>query len=91
MQLVVLIPGHQAGGSMIKSIMKELATQHYIKQITDEPTHLLWNFSFCFNLVFTSQQNLVTDAGFHPLLHVYCHHQIVHAKFNLKIHYPHTL
>ena len=30
----------------------------------------------------------MTDAGFHPLLHVYCHHQIVHAKFNLKFTTP---
>ena len=28
------------------------------------------------------------DAGIHPSLHASCHHQIVYAKFNLKIHYP---
>ena len=29
------------------------------------------------------------DAGVHPHLHANCHHhQIVYAKFNLKIHYP---
>ena len=28
------------------------------------------------------------DAGVHPSLHANCHHQIVYAKFNLKIHYP---
>ena len=30
------------------------------------------------------------DAGVHPSLHEDCHHQIVYAKFNLKIHYPPT-
>ena len=28
------------------------------------------------------------DAGVHPSLHANCHHQIVYAKFNLKIPYP---
>ena len=28
------------------------------------------------------------DAGVHLSLHANCHHQIVYAKFNLKIHYP---
>ena len=31
---------------------------------------------------------LVMDAGVHPSLHAICHHQIVYAKFKLKIHYP---
>ena len=28
------------------------------------------------------------DAGVHLSLNANCHHQIVYAKFNLKIHYP---
>ena len=35
----------------------------------------------------TSQANLVIDAGFRPSLHANYHHQILYAKFNLKIHY----
>ena len=27
-------------------------------------------------------------SGLHPSLHPNCHHQIVYAKFNLKIHFP---
>ena len=27
------------------------------------------------------------DADIRPSLHAGCHHQIIHAKFNLKIHY----
>ena len=27
-------------------------------------------------------------VGFHPSLHANCHHQIVYAKLDLKIHYP---
>ena len=36
----------------------------------------------------TSQANLVMDAGLRPSLHANYHHQILYAKFNLKIHYP---
>ena len=39
-------------------------------------------------LVFTSQLNLIVDPGTHPSLHTNCHHQIIYAKFNLKIQYP---
>ena len=38
--------------------------------------------------MFTSQPNLVMEAGIRPSLHASYHHQIVYAKFNLKIHYP---
>ena len=37
--------------------------------------------------VLTSQANLVMDAGLRPSLHANYHHQILYAKFNLKIHY----
>ena len=46
------------------------------------------NFSSCIDLIFTSQPNLVMDAGVRPSLHANCQHQIVYAKFNLKIQYP---
>ena len=63
----------------------------YLKQVINEPTHLLENSSSCIDLIFTFQPNLVMDAGMHPSLHASYHHQIVYAKFNLKIHYtpPH--
>ena len=28
------------------------------------------------------------DSGVHPSLHFNCHHQIIYAKFNLKVFYP---
>ena len=28
------------------------------------------------------------DSGVHPSLHSNCHHQIIYAKFNLKVFYP---
>ena len=64
-----------------------LATEYDLKQVINEPIHLLENSSSCIDLVFTSQSNLV-GAGVHSSLRANCHHQIVYAKFNLKIYYP---
>ena len=64
------------------------AIEYELKQVINEPTHLLENSSSCIDLIFTSQPNLVMDAGIHPSLHASFHHQIVYAKFNLKIYYP---
>ena len=55
MQLVILMLDHQAGASMIKVIMKELkidclASEYDLKQVINEPTHLLDNFSSCIDL-----------------------------------------
>ena len=54
-----------------------LATEYYLKQVINEPIHLLENFSSCIDLILISQPNLVIDAGVHPFLHANCHHQIV--------------
>ena len=53
----------------------------------NEPTHLLQSSSSCIDLIFTSQPNIVVESGAHPSLHPNCHHQIIFAKFNLKIYY----
>ena len=44
--------------------------------------------SSCTDLIFTSHQNLVMESGVHASLYLSCHHQIIYAKFNLKINYP---
>ena len=44
--------------------------------------------SSCIDLIFASQPNLVMGSGVHSSLHENCHHQIIYAKFNLKIYYP---
>ena len=70
-------------GTKIESV----TSQFGLHQIINEPTHVLENSSSSIDLIFTLQQNLVVDSGAHRYLHPYCHHQIVHAKFNLKIHF----
>ena len=62
--------------------------QFGLQQIINETTYLTSNSSLCIDLIFTSQPNLLMESGVHSSLHPNCHHQIVFAKINLKIHYP---
>ena len=64
-----------------------VATEYDLKQVINESTYLLENSSSCIDLIFTSQPNLVMNAGVYPSLHTNCHHQIVYAMFNLKIYH----
>ena len=64
-------------------------TSHYgLTQIINEPTHIVEDALSCIDLIFTSQPNMVLDSRVHSLLHPNSHHQIVFAKFNLKVYYP---
>ena len=49
-------------------------TEYDLKKVTNKPRHLLENSSSCIDLIFTSQSNLVMDAGVHRSLHANCHH-----------------
>ena len=68
--------------------IENLLSQFSLSQVINERTHISQNFNSCIDLLFTNQQNLITDSGIHPSLHSNCHHQIIHEKFNLKIFYP---
>ena len=65
-----------------------LTSQFGLLQIIKESTHILDNSRSCIDLIFTSQPNMVIDSGVHASLHANCHHQIIYAKFDLKIIYP---
>ena len=62
--------------------------QFSLSQVINELTHISQKFNSCNDLLFTNEQNLITDSGIHPSLHSNCHHQIIYGKFNLKIFYP---
>ena len=53
-----------------------------------ELTHILESSSPCIDLIFPSQQNLITESCVHLSLHPNSHHQMIFGKFNLKINYP---
>ena len=78
----------QDNASYEGSILNDLMAQYSLTQIIHEPTHILESSVSCIDLIFTSQENLVTNSGVHSSLHPNCHHQIVFSNFNLKIHYP---
>ena len=71
-------------GSKIEAITSQFGLQ----QIINEPTHTQGKSVSCIDLLFSSQPNLVMNSGFHSSLHQNYHHQIIFAKFNLKVHYP---
>ena len=70
------------------SKIANLTSQYRLKQIRNQPTHILHNSSSCIDLLFTSPLNLVMESGVHSSLHSNCHHQIISARFNLKMYYP---
>ena len=65
-----------------------LASQFVVSQVITEPTHILGNSKSCIDLIFTLQPNMIMDSGVHPSLHSNFHHQIIYAKFELKVFYP---
>ena len=70
------------------SKLRLLTSQFGLNQIINEPTHITKNSSTCIDLLFTSQTNLVIKSGVHSSLNPNCHHQIIFAKFDLRIFYP---
>ena len=64
------------------------SSSNNFSQPINEPTHIQRNSSSCIDLIFTDRPNLAVDSGVHSSLHPNCHHQVVHASFNLNISYP---
>ena len=44
-------------------------SQYGIKQVINQPTHILNNSASCIDLLFKSQPNLVMESGVHSSLH----------------------
>ena len=56
---------------------ENLLSQLSLSQLINESTHISQNFNSCIDLLFTNQQNLITDSGIHLSLHSTCHHEII--------------
>ena len=65
-----------------------LTSKFGLSRIITDTTHILKNSRSCIDLLFTFQHNMVMNSGLNasPLRH--CHHQIIFAKFYLKVLYP---
>ena len=87
--LVILTQSQNLGLLMTALTLKvRKLTLTYSHQIITKPTHPLNNSSFCIDLIFTTQSNLVMESGVHSSLHADCHHQLPSVKFNLIFFYP---
>ena len=51
------------------SKIANITTRYGLKQIINQPTHILNNSSSCIDSLFTSQPNLVMESGVHSSLH----------------------
>ena len=65
-----------------------LASQFPMFQVIKESTYILDHSKFYLDFIFISQSNMIMDSGVHPSLHSDCHHQLIYAKFDLKVFYP---
>ena len=70
------------------SKIANFTSQYGLKQIINQPAHIHNNLPSCIDFLFTLQPNLVMESSVHSSLHSNCHHQIIYARFNLKIYYP---
>ena len=59
-------------------------SQFSLRQITEEPTHILNTSASSIDLIST---NVVIHFGVHPSIHPNSHHQVVFAKYDLSIFY----
>ena len=69
-------------------MIDNVASSYVFNQIVQEPSHIPNSPSSYFDLIFTSQPNLVMEFGIYSSLHSNCHPHIVFTKFNLSISYP---
>ena len=70
------------------SQLQLLTLKFSLLQIITAATHILEDSKSCMNLLFTSQPNTAMDSGVHTSLYPHCHHQVIFAKFDLKVFYP---
>ena len=65
-----------------------ISSQFRLEQLIHEPIHIIGERSSSVDLIFASQPNLVVESGLQSSFHQNCHHQIVFARFNLKVVFP---
>ena len=69
---------------------QRIFNKHGISQLIHEPTYITNKSKTCIDVLSTDQPNLVAKKEVHPSLHTNCHHQVIHAKINIKCPPPPT-
>ena len=57
-------------------------------QIIDKPTHVINKSKSCIDLIFCTNQNVITKYGVDASLFDKCHHNIIYAKINIRVPLP---
>ena len=58
-------------------------------QITDKPTHVI-NTMSCIDLIFCTNQRVISNHGVDVSIFDKCHHNIIYGKINIRVPLPPT-
>ena len=54
------------------------------KQIIDKPTDVINNSMSCIDLIFCTNQNVISNYGIDVSMLKKCHHNIIHGKIGIR-------
>ena len=55
------------------------------KQIIDKPTGVINNSMLCIDLLFCTNQNVISNYGVDVSMFKKCHHNIIHGKIDIRV------
>ena len=55
------------------------------KQIIDKPTHVINNSMSCIDLIFCTNQNVISNYGVDVSMFQKCHQNIIHGKIDFRV------
>ena len=58
------------------------------KRIIDKPTHVINNSMSYIDLMFCTNQNVISNYGIHVSMFKKCHHNIIHGKIDIRVPLP---
>ena len=58
------------------------------KQIIDKRTHVINNSTSCIDLIFCTNQNVISNYGVDVSTFKKCHHNIIHGKIDIRVPFP---
>ena len=68
--------------------IESLTSSAGYKQIIGKPTHVINNSVSCIDLIFCTNQNVISNYGVDVSLFNKCHHNIIHGKIDIRVPLP---
>ena len=59
-------------------------------QIIDKPTHVINNSMSSIDLIFCTNQSVISNHGVDVSIFDKCHHNIIYGKINIRVPFPPT-